>query len=644
MPTDLLAVDLLLVIALAIVWPLTGWAVGTLGARGLAWTLIALGLLLIALRIVVVAVLYTSGWWFVQETVVLGLPLILVPAAATVLLTLPRLRSGADLAHPLVAGPVRVTGYAAFACLVVAFVVSYPVTPGRGLVVVALTALAAGWSLVRTIIRYRSPTRRSSPVSHVATLVVGVLALTGGLVVAYDASVLPDRLPMGTHGPVDLGGGRPADHAQGQAANVADIRGPRGDGPVRRFTLTARHATVRGVAALTYDGTVPGPELRVTQGDVVEVTLRNADVAEGVTIHWHGYDVPNGEDGVAGVTQQAVRPGAEFTYRFLASRAGTYWYHSHQDSDAQVRAGLYGILIVDPAPPTGLDLALAYHNFGQEDVLGAPQLLGDRSGPESRPVPAGTPVRLRLVNTDAATHDFTLTGTAARVAAFDGTEVHGPTDVPDPVVTVPGGGRADLTFTMPDHPVLLDVGNAAEDLGLLLGTGPTPAHTAGTRVDPLNYGTPAATPFGRDSHFDRHFTLVLDERLGFYDGRFDTVYTVNGQTFPDIPAQQVRYGELVKFTIVNRSVESHPIHPHGHHVLVLSRDGRPATGSPVWLDTLDIREGQIWEVALKADNPGIWMDHCHNLRHAATGMMFHLAYTGVTTSYEVGRTTGDHPE
>ncbi len=119
-------------------------------------------------------------------------------------------------------------------------------------------------------------------------------------------------------------------------------------------------------------------------------------------------------------------------------------------------------------------------------------------------------------------------------------------------------------------------------------------------------------------------------------------YTVNGNAYPEIPAQLVSFGDLVKFTIVARGYEAHPMHPHGHHVLVLSRNGVPASGSPLWMDTFEVRPGEVWEVALRADNPGIWMDHCHNLRHAAEGMVFHLVYDGITTPYRM--TAPNHPE
>ena len=92
----------------------------------------------------------------------------------------------------------------------------------------------------------------------------------------------------------------------------------------------------KAVPGYTVNGTSPGPTLTAVQGQLIEVHLTNASVTDGVTLHWHGIDVPNAEDGVAGVTQDAVAVGGEFTYRFVAEQAGTYWYHSHQVSDEQV--------------------------------------------------------------------------------------------------------------------------------------------------------------------------------------------------------------------------------------------------------------------------------------------------------------------
>ena len=87
------------------------------------------------------------------------------------------------------------------------------------------------------------------------------------------------------------------------------------------------------------------------------------DIERGVTLHWHGYDVPNSQDGLPGVTQDSVLPGQEFVYRFRADQAGTSWYHTHSVSDVGVRMGLYGVLVVRPAPVSGVDVTVPVHTL-----------------------------------------------------------------------------------------------------------------------------------------------------------------------------------------------------------------------------------------------------------------------------------------
>ncbi len=100
------------------------------------------------------------------------------------------------------------------------------------------------------------------------------------------------------------------------------------------------------VPVWTFNGAAPGPEIRVKKGEKVKVTLKN-ELPAPVSIHWHGYPVPNDMDGIPGVTQDAIAPGKTFTYEFIANEVGTYWYHSHQDSVNQLDRGLYGSLIVE---------------------------------------------------------------------------------------------------------------------------------------------------------------------------------------------------------------------------------------------------------------------------------------------------------
>jgi len=85
------------------------------------------------------------------------------------------------------------------------------------------------------------------------------------------------------------------------------------------------------------------------------------------------------------------------------------------------------------------------------------------------------------------------------------------------------------------------------------------------------------------------------------------------------------------------------MHLHGHHVRVLSRDGRRVRGA-WWVDTLDVLPHETYVVAFRARNPGVWMLHCHNLNHAAKGLTMHLAYAGVVTPFRIGDGPHNRPE
>ncbi|UUZ92708.1 multicopper oxidase domain-containing protein [Paenibacillus sp. P25] len=214
---------------------------------------------------------------------------------------------------------------------------------------------------------------------------------------------------------------------------------------------------------------------------------------------------------------------------------------------------------------------------------------------------------------------------------------------------IAGGGRYDILFTMPQTPVRLsDRSDAGVTPGIVFNeteTASAPAFNEKNPVfDPSNYGEKGQTPFDIHSPFDRTYKIVLDTRFGFYDGKLNALYTINGRVFPDTPALTVKEGDLVKTTFINRGWDHHPMHLHGHIMLVLSRNGKPATGSPWWTDSLNVAPGEEYEVAFKADNPGIWMDHCHNLWHAQLGMTMHLSYEGVTTPFEAGKKTANQPE
>jgi FtsP/CotA-like multicopper oxidase with cupredoxin domain len=113
------------------------------------------------------------------------------------------------------------------------------------------------------------------------------------------------------------------------------------------------------VEAYAFNQQVPGPRLRVTEGDRVRINVKN-DLPEATSVHWHGMILPNRMDGAADVTQKPIEPGESYTYEFTAGEAGTYFYHSHKEPDRQQGLGMYGALIVDPKDPSTRDAAYDY--------------------------------------------------------------------------------------------------------------------------------------------------------------------------------------------------------------------------------------------------------------------------------------------
>jgi FtsP/CotA-like multicopper oxidase with cupredoxin domain len=468
----------------------------------------------------------------------------------------------------------------------------------------------------------------------IAVAVAATAAILGPLGWFWQDSLVPSTYDMAAMGVADHGGGPATGHAHGAGGlDVSTLRGPATGTPDVAVTLTAREDDGR----YTLNDISPGPEIRAAEGQLIQVTLVNDNVAEGTTLHWHGVDVPNAEDGVAGITQDAVLPGGSHVYRFVAVDAGTYWYHSHQVSHEQVRKGLFGPLVItEPAagPPVAVDQVVTVHTYdGRRTVNGVAGV----SPLAARP---GQVVRARVINTDAGPMRAWISGAPYRIVAIDGRPVNGPTDVDGRSVIVTAGGRIDVQFTVP-------AGGAARieaGAGAALATGNAPASAEPAAVvDLLSYGT--AAPLGFDpGRATRTFDYRIGRRPGFLDGKPGLWWSVNGRLFPDVPMYMVSTGDVVRMRIANGSGEVHPMHLHGHHAVVLSRDGVAATGSPWWFDSLDVGDGESYEVAFVADNPGIWADHCHNLEHAADGLLAHLAYTNVTTPFRVGGEAGNSPE
>lgn len=460
-------------------------------------------------------------------------------------------------------------------------------------------------------------------------------------------------IPQGSDVPVNMNMGAK------QGTSITTLQAPQSAPYEKHFTIVAekgritlKNGTV--IDTWTYDGSAPGPTLRVTQGDLVVVTLVNR-LPFGVTIHWHGINVPNSSDGVSGVTQDAVKPGASYTYRFIAKDAGTYWYHSHQFSYEETTGGLFGEIIVDPKQPTvhnDIDTCVDLHDWtvGNQSLTsmnGIVGLINESALP-------GQWVRLRISNTANLPHLVTLVGAPFTVVALDGHDINQPQLLTEKPLLIGGAQRFDVRFQMPQSGSVAllmskDQVHYQSDQAVLFGQGPqtTPSPLPAVKqpiFDFTSYGQPVAGEINAQTPVAGTYGLDLDSKPGKYMGNSGMVYSFSGKTFLDDNVITVKLGQYIKLHLENKTVETHPIHIHGPAFAVVAHNGRPLTGSPVYLDTINVPPHESYDIVYTATNPGLWMVHCHNLLHAFRGMDTMIVYQGYTTPFNIGTQSGNFPD
>jgi FtsP/CotA-like multicopper oxidase with cupredoxin domain len=434
----------------------------------------------------------------------------------------------------------------------------------------------------------------------------------------------------------------------------------------------------RKVQTWGYQGSVPGPEIRVTEGDTLHVKVANRLPAD-TTIHWHGLPVPNAMDGVPHITQPPIKSGKDFTYEFVVPTAGTYVYHSHVG--LQLDRGLYGPLIVEPKKEALeydreyvllLDDWLDGIGGTPEDMLKVLQASGGGMGggmmggmgggmmgggrgqggpglseavdyplylingrapndPDTLNVRSGEKARLRLVNPSGETvFRFAVGGHRLTITHSDGQPVE-PVEVD--VVKLGPGERYDVMVEA-NNPGVWQVAAAPEGKNGLARavlryeessqsspppTGSRPQELSGRLLSYGDLRTIRDETFPSDGLFggpDRTLDLTLSGGMGNY------VWTINGQAYPDADPLEVSKGEWVRVHLTNQSMMTHPMHLHGHFFQLLN-----GTGRGPFKDTMLV-EPHMGEAIFDfvADNPGEWFFHCHIVYHMESGMARVLTY------------------
>lgn len=444
-----------------------------------------------------------------------------------------------------------------------------------------------------------------------------------------------------------------------------------------RYVLGVARSTMnpdgkRPMPSCVVNGSLPGPEIRVREGEQFRALVENRLTDAPTAIHWHGLLVPAGMDGVPDISAVPTSPGRTFVYEYPILQSGTYWYHSHVGFQEQT--GFYGPFIIEPREETlradhdAVVMLGDWLHRSPEEVFaelrgkqGTPPAAGGMAGMAGMPAPAAAPasmamkggadlsdvkydafllngtapdapwtlaarpgerIRLRLINAAGSTYfrvrldDHPLEVTHADGLAVEPVTVDhllmGMAECYDVVVALGKSG----SYTL--HAVAQD--GSGQAIGVLHTPDVKPAPNramptfAGRALEYADLRAPAPTvlPTGAS----RKFRLPLQGDMSAY------VWMIDGQAWPQADPLVVRAGDRVEIELVNQTMMWHPMHLHGHFFRLLQGAG---DFCPL-KHTVNVAPSETVRIEFTADNPGRWFFHCHNVYHLEAGMARELVY------------------
>ena len=460
-------------------------------------------------------------------------------------------------------------------------------------------------------------------------------------------------------------------HLTAQQMQMQSLLAPTGPQDIAKtdFTLTIAPITVelspnRVLSTVGYNGTSPGPLLRMKEGVPVTVKVVNeTDVPE--TVHFHGLLIPSDVDGSEEEGTPPVPPHGTRTYKFTPTPAGTRWYHTHTMSMDDLHrgsyTGMFGFLIVEGANNPG--------NFDQEHYLALrdwepyftnqnmdtddldavwPQperpavmdtrpigleVAADIFSINDKALGAGEPIRVRpgervmfhFLNASAIENrHIALPGHKFNIIALDGNPV--PVPAAMDVLMLGPGERIDAWVEM-NQPGVWILG-APEDpvreggLGIVIeyaNQHRTPQWVAPAKSvwDYTVFGKPPSQPAPTE-RLD-----MLFEKVPRGAGKFNS-FTVNGKVYPHEQEFLLKQGTRYRLTFHNRTDDAHPLHVHRHQLEIAEIYGKATSG--IVKDTVVVPTFGRASVDFTADQPGPTLFHCHIQQHMDFGFKALLRY------------------
>ena len=428
---------------------------------------------------------------------------------------------------------------------------------------------------------------------------------------------------------------------------------PAADHTIRIAHVSHEIAPGKVIKTTAYNGSVPGPVLRLQEGRPVSINVVN-DSGYPNLIHWHGLYLPPEQDGTAEEGSPIIQPGDSLTYAFTPKPAGTRWYHSHAmamtDLTKSTYSGEFGFLIIEPAGgnPGRYDreVMLASHTWEGEwvsmqdmrkgpppdnglEVMYHAATLGDRMLGHGEPIRVreGQRVLFRLLNANASMPiSLTLPGHRFRVIALDGNPV--PTQGTVEVLKLDVAERADVIVEMTNPGVWVFGSTDDDDRAMGMGVVVEYKNRRGEpqwvkpQTSDWDYAAFARTDAAArpDDTIKLKFEKILGGRSGY------NKWTINGKTWPATnPLFNVKEGKRYRLLMDNHSGDEHPVHTHRHTFEVTKVGGKSMSG--LMKDTISMPRYSQAEIDFVANDPGDTFFHCHHQDHMDEGFAGLIKYS-----------------
>jgi FtsP/CotA-like multicopper oxidase with cupredoxin domain len=428
----------------------------------------------------------------------------------------------------------------------------------------------------------------------------------------------------------------------GVAAALASKMARPANAPQADITLRIQEMTLdlgprHSIKTIGYNGQIPGPLLRVKEGQPVIVEVVN-DTNDDELVHWHGLHIPSDVDGSHEEGTPHVPRHGSRRYEFTPRPAGTRWYHSHTMPGRNLHMGTYsgqfGMLIVEPAGDPArydLEVPILLHewepSFTNEGPLDIEYKLGSING---KMLGAGEPIRVqrsqrvlfRILNASATEqHQIALPGHRFQVIALDGNPVSKGTPVA--TIDVAPGERVDAIVEM-NNPGVWILGETRDrERNKGMGIVVEYANQQGKpRWEPMPLVPWDYTMFGGHETApepDGRIPLVFKGDEGGHH------FTINGKMYPHTDPIIVKADRRYRMILDNQSADPHPVHLHRHTWEITSFDKKLTSG--VLKDVVVVPAWKQVEVDFMANNPGITLFHCHQQFHMDFGFMTVMQYS-----------------